>query len=156
MGKRSMKEQLKEMIYTLHEYRRGALIFLAISLFVCLSFSVCSCTRVQYIPKESIHKDTVYQSKVKWDSIYVQDSVYIREKGDTIFVNRTKFKYIERLSRDTIYKTRVDSVVVPQAVEKQLSWYENQCLRVGRFTIGVLVFSLLIGVLYFVYRFYKR
>ena len=55
---------------------------------------------------ESVKTDSIYINKLQVDSIYMQDSVYIREKGDTIYMY--KFKYLDRykLLTDTMYVWR--------------------------------------------------
>ena len=56
------------------------------------------------------HTDTLYRSLVRTDSIYTADTVRIREKGDTVHVERVSVRFRDRLLRDTIYRSRVDTL----------------------------------------------
>lgn len=90
-----------------------------------LVWSMCSCS-TQYVPVESVRYDSVFFEKIRKDSIFVQDSVFVKEKGDTVFTNRLRYIYKYILKSDTIYITRTDSINVPYPVEKELSWWEKQ------------------------------
>ena len=90
-----------------------------------LIWSMCSCS-TQYVPVESVRYDSVFFEKIRKDSIFVQDSVFVKEKGDTVFTNRLRYIYKYVLKSDTIYISRTDSIQVPYPVEKELSWWEKQ------------------------------
>ena len=90
--------------------------------------ALTSC-KTKYLPVETIRVDTTYISTEKWDSIYVLDSVFVRERGETLLIEKTKYKYIERVLRDTMYKERIDSVAVPYPVEKELTWWQGTCIK---------------------------
>lgn len=81
-------------------------------------------------------KDTVYINKVERDSIYLKDSVFVKEKGDTIFYDRWHTEYVYKTKCDTVVRI-VDNVVKEQVeVEKVVNktpWY-----------CGVLIWILLI------------
>ena len=71
------------------------------------------------------------------DSIYFRDSVYVKEwlKGDTVYIEKFKDRYIYKDRwRDSI-TVRVDSVTVQEIkevkVEKPLSWWQK--FRMGAF-----------------------
>ena len=70
-------------------------------------------------------RDTTYVQQVKVDSVYRRDSVFTREKGDTVFIykERIRDRYVFR--HDTLRLVKVDSVAVERIkevkVEKPLS-----------------------------------
>ena len=74
-----------------------------------------------------IQRDTTNLSSHVRDSIYLHDSVYVKEfiKGDTVYVEKYKDRWRDRIREvhDTLYRTKVDSVQVsvPVEVEKKLS-----------------------------------
>lgn len=70
------------------------------------------CTRTIYMPKETLR--TEYIDRIKVDSVYQRDSVYLYERGDTVYkyIDRYLTKYVYQ--RDTII--RVDSVSYPVIV----------------------------------------
>lgn len=105
---------------------------------------LCSSCRTQYIPVESIVTRTEYKDRVQRDSVHVHDSIYIREKDDTVFIDRWHTEYKDRLLRDTAYISRTDSIQIPCPVERNLSWWESFKLQVGEIAIGVITSLLLI------------
>ena len=83
--------------------------------------------RTEYVTQEVHHRDTVI----------TRDSVYIREwmKGDTVFVDRFRDRYVYRDRwRDSI-RVQVDSFAVERVkevqVEKPLSWGKRA--KIGAF-----------------------
>ena len=144
--------KLEERVFS---YRSCGICFVGIMLFVLLSILFGSCATTKYVPIETIKTDTVYQSKVQHDSVHVRDSIYVKEwqKGDTIFVNRDRWRieYLSREVHDTIYKSKVDSVAVPYPVEKELSWWQRQ-----KIAFGELAMVILVGLLCFVVIKFKK
>lgn len=73
--------------------------------------------------------DTTYVQSVKVDSVYRRDSVFVREKGDTVFIykERIRDRYVFR--HDTLRLVKVDSVAVERVkeveVEKPLSAWKT-------------------------------
>jgi hypothetical protein len=107
------------------------------------------CKSIRYVPVETTKTDSIYVSNVERDSIYLLDSIYIREKNDTVYLERWRVKYVERLSRDTLWKERVDSIRVPYPVEKSLTKWQSLKMRVGGYALGgaSLLFLVLVGIL---------
>lgn len=66
---------------------------------------------------------------------YDRDSIYIREKGDTVYQYVEKWRWRDRVRIDTFYKVRIDSVAVERIKEvevaRPLSWWEKA--RIGSF-----------------------
>lgn len=122
-----------------------------LSLLMGLLFTVSSCKTKEYIevPVEVEKVKTEYIHKL--DSVYLHDSIstYIVQKGDTVFVDRYKYKIKEVYKTDTIH--RVDSipkiVTVNKVVEvnKLYSWQKSLMWIGGVGIIGLLIF--LIGKL---------
>lgn len=102
---------------------------LAVLLSLCFLHS-CSPRIVEHI---SYQRDTTYIKEVQVDSVYKRDSVYVREKGDTIYIYKEKVRDRYKLLRDTIRVVRVDSVAVERINEVQvaapLSWWQKAKIR---------------------------
>ena len=81
-----------------------------------LALLMCSCKSIEYVPVIEHHTDSVYLTKVQRDSVYSHDSVYIKEKGDTVLIERWHTKYIEKQVHDTTYISKHDSIPVPYEV----------------------------------------
>lgn len=105
---------------------------------------LCSSCRTQYIPVESIVTRTEYKDRVQRDSVHVHDSIYIREKDDTVFIDRWHTEYKDRLLRDTTCINKTDSIQIPYPVERKLSRWESFKLQIGEIAIGVIIGLLLI------------
>lgn len=111
-------------------------------LLIILSLTACiSCKSVRYIPAESIRIETGYHDRQLFsrDSIHVTDSLIIRNKNDTVFVERTKTLWKERLVTDTTarYIERTDTVKIPYEVEKPLTRWQTIKQDIGGVAIGV-------------------
>lgn len=114
-----------------------------------------SCRTTEYVPVEVIKSDTTYINMVQRDSIYQLDSIYIRDKGDTVLITKTKYIYRDKLIRDTVYASRVDSVQVPYPVEKELTHWQQFRMDVGGWAIGILVVLIIAGACWLFFRFKK-
>lgn len=116
-----------------------------------------SCRTVHDMQKVYVIKtDTLYSSVLVHDSIYVNDSTVIREKGDTIFSDRWHTKYIERLRTDTLYKTRIDSVKVEIVRDKEMTSTERAGLFIKDSLITTGMFGITLVLLYLWHRFRHR
>lgn len=116
---------------------------------------VWSCRTTEYVPVEVIKSDTTYINKVKRDSIYQLDSIYILDRGDTVLITKTKYLYRDKLVRDTVYRSKVDSIQVPYPVEQQLTRWEQFRLDVGGWAIVTVIIIILIVVCKQIYKLYK-
>lgn len=107
---------------------------------------LCSCTSVRYVPVESVKTDSIYINKLQVDSIYMQDSVYVKEKGDTIYMY--KFKYLDRykMLTDTMYVNRTDTIYNVVEVEKPLTKWQKVKLDLGGFAFGGIVVLAIIAI----------
>lgn len=123
--------------------------------FMCLLFVICSCRTVKYVPVETVKVDTTYINKLQRDSIYMLDSVYVKEKGDTVLIEKYKYLYRDKLVRDTLYMAKTDSIQVPYPVEKELTRWQQFRMDFGGWVIGILVILITIMIVRFVYKLKK-
>ena len=100
------------------------------------------CKTKEYIKVPSVRTEYVCRTDTfsKLDSIYMKDSVYVFQKGDTVFYNklvyRDRYHNIYKVKTDTIIKT--DSVSVPYPIERQLTKNEQRLMKLGRCYIAFL------------------
>lgn len=99
---------------------------------------LCGC-RTEYVPIESVRYDSVIIEKLMRDSVFVRDSVYMKEKGDTVFKFKNKYVYVYKNRVDTVFIEKIREVEVPVPVERKLSWWERVKLNYAEWVIGVLV-----------------
>ena len=115
------------------------LITFIIAMIVCSFFT--SCKSVEYVPVIEHHTDTLIQTNVQRDSVYVHDSVTVTQKGDTVLMDRWHTKYVEREVHDTTYISKIDSIPTPYPVEvkveKQLTWWQQTRLHLANILLWV-------------------
>lgn len=116
---------------------------------------LAGCSRTQYVPVETVRRDSIYLTQIQRDSIYKYDSIYIKERGDTVFVDRYKYLFVDKLRHDTLYLSRTDTVRVPYPVERELTRWERFRLDVGGYAVCAVVVTILIVVGYTVYKLKK-
>ena len=93
------------------------LIAFILFLFLLLLLSSCKTTsNTAIVPVHSATHDTILLRKVKYDSIYIDRWQRIERKADTVFYDRVKTEFRYRLLRDTVYKTRTDTIPVVKQV----------------------------------------
>ena len=123
--------------------RIGIILFFVLLMLVMSAVCSCSTPRVG----ERIVRDSVYIDRLKRDSIYQRDSIYIIVKGDTVFKYQYKYSYRDKLVRDTVAVVRRDSIPYPvevsKYVERKLSWWQTTLLW-----SGVLAWLLIILILW--------
>lgn len=93
------------------------LLFLLFLVLLLLLLSSCKTTSTSAIvPVHSATHDTLWLSKLKYDSVYIDRWQRIERKADTVFCEKTKTEFRYRLLRDTVYKTRTDTIPVVKQV----------------------------------------
>lgn len=124
-----------------------------IIMLVFLAAILYSCKSIQYVPVETIKRDTTYISQTKIDSIYHRDSIYVEHKGDTVYLNKYKYlyKYIEK--HDTLWREKVDTIQVAYPVEAQLTKWQKIKINMGEYLIAAIALIIIwLCVKYFIKR----
>lgn len=126
------------------------LVAVAIGMIVCSFFT--SCKSVEYVPVIEHKTDTLIQTKVQHDSIYINDSTVITEKGDTVKIEKWHTKYVESIRHDTLYIAKNDTVPqlypVIKEVPAELSWWQQTRLHLS----NILLWLLAIVAVYYIIR----
>lgn len=114
-----------------------------VAIFLVLCLTSCS---PRIVERLVIQRDTT--TVVKVDSVwhYQKDSVFVREKGDTVFQYVERIRYRDRVKVDTFVRVRVDSVAVERIkevkVEKPLSAWKSAKLGAFWWLVVALAASL--------------
>lgn len=121
-------------------------------LIIIIALACCSCKSVRYVEVERVHTDTTYITKHQRDSIWLHDSIHVKEKlsGDTLFLEVEKWhtKYVEKQVHDTTYVSKSDSIPIPYPVEKKLTWWQGTKIKFGGIAMGVVFALLLLGIVW--------
>lgn len=110
-----------------------------------------------YVPVETVRTDTLMVAHIVTDSVlvdrYTHDSVYIHEKGDTVWFEKWHTRYVDRwrdrVTHDTIYKSKTDSVTVTREVEKPLTKSQRARLHLA----NIVLITLGMVAVFFVVKF---
>ena len=122
--------------------RRNLVIILVIMTAGFALSLLCGCKAKEVVTVERVRTDTLlWYSNIR-DSVVVKDSVYIRDGGDTVVVERWHTRWRERVVKDTVYKSRLDSVPMPypvvKMVEKELSLWQKIRMHAGEAVLAIL------------------
>ena len=128
-----------------------------VALLIALFFG--SCRSVRVIEKEVIKTDTVLTTKIQIDSIYVNDSIYIREliQGDTVKITTDRWhtRWRDRILYDSIYIAQRDTVRVTdiKEVPRKLSGWQWFQIWAGR--LALIAIMLTAGVIIYKKRLFR-
>lgn len=112
------------------------------------------CKSKEYITVPEYHTQYIIRTDTlsKTDSIYQKDSIYVLDKGDTVYITKTKYKdryqYIYKVMCDTVIKK--DSI--PYPVERQLTKNEQRLIRLGKNFIWLFLFIIAFSAFFFWYK----
>ena len=137
--------------------KRFLLILLA--LLSALVLTGCA-TRRQLQVVDRITHDTLYQSNVHYDSIYVSHdrttdyhlnplNPLKPSETDTVFIKDRTVEYRYRLLRDTVYRVKIDSIPVIREVEVvKVERYVPVIYRLSLSIVIILTLSLIIYIVW--------
>lgn len=109
--------------------------FVVVWLIVMVCLHLCGCKQIEYVTVEKVRTDTTYVTKWQRDSVWLHDSILIRERGDTVLMEKWHTKYIETVRIDTTFIATHDTIPQPypvtKLVEKDLSWWQRLRIWLG-------------------------
>lgn len=109
--------------------------------------------KIVEVPIPQIKTEIKYIDKVKYDSIYLKDSVYIIQKGDTIYNNKVAYRYKYKYLKDTIIVNETDTIIKLQKVTEIK--VKNQLNVVKKILMYIGLFSLLMFII-IIYKHFKK
>lgn len=133
--------------------KAGCLQLAAFFVMIMVGLALCAllsgCTTTKYVPVPEYHTDTLRVTQYQRDSVYVHDSTYIKEKGDTMLIERWHTQWRDRIVRDTVYQSKRDSIPYPVEVIKEvpakLTWWQQTRLHLANIVLWLLA---LLAVIY--------
>ena len=132
------------------------LLIILLALLSALVLTGCA-TRRQLQVVDRITHDTLYQSNVHYDSIYVSQDKFIDRSRDTVYLRDVSVEYRYRHLRDTIYKVQHDSipyqvtVTEVKEITRPLSLFDH----LTHFTFWLVVGALLLLIIRVIIRLKK-
>ena len=93
------------------------------------------CTTEKILTVEKVRTDTTTVTKWQRDSVWMHDSIYVKVKKDSVWVEKWHTKYIEKVTHDTLYQATHDTIPQPYPVEKEvpakLTWWQSLRIWMG-------------------------
>lgn len=109
-------------------------------LILILGIIVSCCKSTKYIEVPVDRVKIEYRNSVSVDTIYRNDSTIIREKGDTVFLEKYKYIYKVKELKDTVNITDTITVVNTVEVTKEVNKLYNW--QVGLMVLGGVAIAL--------------
>ena len=143
MNKQQREEYDMELMGGVLKGCLSAIAFWVVLIMLVLLFAGC---KTRTVVVETVRTDTTYITKHQRDSIWLHDSIRIKEqvKGDStiMFIERWHTKYVENQVHDTTYIATHDTIPDPYPVEvkveKELNWWQKFSMRFGWIALAVL------------------
>ena len=129
------------------------LLIILLALLSALVLTGCA-TRRQLQVVDRITHDTLYQSNVHYDSIYIFQDRQLDRSRDTVYLRDVSVEYRYRHLRDTIYKVQHDSipyqvtVTEVKEITRPLSLFDH----LTHFTFWLVVGALLLLIIRVIIR----
>ena len=111
-----------------------------LSLFAALFFTSGCSPRI--VVHESVRDSLIVRTKLDSVYLYEKDSIFVKQKGDTVFFERFSIRYKDKLiyKKDTAYINKIEIKEV--AVPAQLNRWQRWQIRSFWWLAGVLVIFL--------------
>lgn len=133
---------------------------------------LAGCRTTKYVPVENVRTeykdrvvtvhDTVRDSVRTFNNVYRHDSMAVKMRGDTVFVDRwhtlrlIKWEKATHMSNtvagDSASSVVVDSVRVPYPVEQKLTKWERMKMDFGTAAIVIAALAIMAGIVLVVWR----
>ena len=134
-----------------HEVDKMVRIVLAIvgpfAVLLVVAGILAGCASPRVVERIIHQRDTSYIERTRVDSTVRRDSVFVKEKGDTVYVYKEKVRDRYRILRDTVRIVRVDTVAVERVkeveVEKPLTNFQRLALGSFWYLCGAVLLLLL-------------
>lgn len=126
-----------------------------VSLAMMVLSMFCRCTTTRYVPMTEYHDRYINKtdSFLQTDSVWLYDSVFVSQRGDTVYNDRwhykERYKYIYKNHADTLAVH--DSIPCEVYVEKQLSKTDKLFLGLGK-VAGAIVLMVIFFFIGWIFR----
>lgn len=129
------------------------LVGIILGLIACAMITLCAgCTTIREVEVVKTRTDTLIQTKVQRDSIYIEkrDSVVTQVTGDTVTIEKWHYRdrWRDRVKTDTLYRSKTDTIFITKTVTKEQpqAWWQ----RLKNCLLEVIILILLLAVVIYV------
>ena len=125
-----------------------------IILFAVALAVLTGCKTIEYVPvvEHEVHHDSIYFTKIERDSIYMHDSTYVHDKGDTVLIEKWHTRYVDKIRVDTVVRIKIDSIPKPYPVIKEV---EKKLTNMQKGLMGLGLLTSLVIFVYVAFRLKK-
>lgn len=103
--------------------RKYIIATIIILIYMWIMFTFIGCTSTKYIPIESVR--TEYINSIEKDTLIMKDSIFHKEKGDTVYIEKYKIIYKTKHKNDTIIINDTIPIIQEVEVVKETNKLEN-------------------------------
>jgi len=121
----------------------------------CIMFASCRSQQI-IVPNDTTTTTTTKTKSIQRDSIYIHDSIYVREyiKGDTVFRDKLVEHFKDRWLTRTDTLMQHDTTVVTQTITQTVK--EKYIPKFYKWCTGLLILILIVLIGCVVYKFWKK
>ena len=115
---------------------------LALTVITALFLTSCRTSLMTTTAKSEAKTESDIEKIYIVDSVFVHDSIYIRESNDTIILERWRTKWRERIVHDTVVERVTDTIRETEYVERIVE--KNSSIGKSGWIVAVILFLLII------------
>lgn len=116
-----------------------------------IALLLSSCTTTKYVEVPVVKTDTLIVTDHQRDSVYLHDSITIKQQGDTIWVQEWHTKYKLREVHDTTIVATHDTIAKPYPIieyeEKPLSWWQRTIQYLGYIALAAIALGIVLLII---------
>lgn len=101
---------MKATLNNMPDWMRSIVVIFGMSLIILCSLLLVSCKTQQPQVIEKVVTNTEYIDRHHYDSIYIDNYVYVDKGSDTITITKTNIEYRYKVLTDSIEVLKVDSI----------------------------------------------
>jgi hypothetical protein len=105
-----MVKKMKTTLNNMPDWMRLLVVIFGMSLIILCSLLLVSCKTQQPVVVEKVVTNTEYVDRHHYDSIYIDNYVYIDKGADTITITKTNIEYRYKTLIDSVEVLKVDSI----------------------------------------------
>jgi len=125
-------------------------IILGLLLGIGVSIFITSCKEIRYVEVPVMHHDTISIYNTRIDSIRFYDSISVKAVSDTVYIEKFRYRNRYHCIHDSLYIAKTDTIykVQVQEIERKLTKWESFKLKLGGWSLGLLLAVLVGGAIY--------
>lgn len=110
------------------------------------------CKEIRYVSVPEYHHDTIQVYNTRIDSVRMYDSISVKMKNDTLYIEKIKYRDRYHKLYDSVYVSKTDTITNIQEieVERKLSAFEKFKIRFGGYAFGFIL-AIVIGLILYAY-----